>query len=91
MYACSIIYLFIGNLYYTSQKYCQICHATSLITQQQQNFSPKLRCLCLAMMKFIEHAVSQAKRLNQLVHIASWSAIAVFISLRLQWFLSGWR
>lgn len=39
--------------------------------QQQQNFSPKLRCLFLAIMKFIEHAVSQAKKLNQLMHIAS--------------------
>jgi len=66
-----LLYLFMGNLYYTSQEYCQVYYATSFITQQQQNFSPELRCLCLAMMKFIEHAVSQAKRLNQLVHIAS--------------------
>lgn len=72
---------------------CRVANFTEDVTQQQQqqpNFSPKLRWLFLAMMKFIEHAASQVKKLNQLVHIASWSAIAVFISPRLQWFLSGW-
>lgn len=40
------------------------------VIQQQQNFSPKFRCLFLAMMKFIEHAAIQATKLNQLVYIA---------------------
>lgn len=55
---------------------CQIYRVTNFTEdviqqQQQQNFSPILRCFFLAMMKFIEHEASQAKKLNQLVHIAS--------------------
>lgn len=68
----------------------QLTLPKNIAQQQQQNFSSKSCSLFLAMMKFIKHTTSQAKKLNQLVDIASWSAIPVLISLpRLQLLVSG--